>query len=141
MSNRADLQTSTKKQLTIYSDFTRNLDCNKMSGQLAKLINEAELKDTIGNLILIDQFEIPYSPLVGSQIQKLLFEPCDSITATTINTLITETLQNNISDRINVISVEVTALPNEQQFKVTITFTPKNSAKNLVFQTILQRVR
>ncbi|MDR3502876.1 MAG: hypothetical protein P4L79_09860 [Legionella sp.] len=141
MASRSDLITSTSKQLELYSDITRNLDVNPMTKQLARLVNEAELKDTVANLILIDQYEVPYYPLVGSQIQKLLFEIVDNITATTLTNLIQQTIVNNASDRVNLVSVVVNAFPDQDSYDVTVTFTAKNSTKNIVFQTILARVR
>lgn len=141
MTSRADLITSTKKQVILYSDITRNLDVNPMTKQLARLVNEQELRDTLENLILIDQYEIPYFPLVGSKIKQLLFEPCDTITATTLTNLIEQTIQNNISDRLNLVSVIVNAYPDQDLYETIITFTAKNSNKIITLNTILQRVR
>jgi len=141
MASRSDIITSTRKQLELYSDITRNLDCNPMTGQLARLINEAELKDTMANLILINKYDIPYYPGIGSIIENLMFEPCDPITSTTLTQLIEQTLQNNISDRITVILVSVVPQPDQDQYTVTVEFTAKNSTKSIIFSTILSRVR
>ena len=49
-------------------------DINKHSGEIAVI-------NSVKNLVQTKHYEIPFQPDVGSNLQRLLFEPLDSVTA------------------------------------------------------------
>lgn len=71
--SRADKNTATQKKQIIYRDFLRNLDVHPLSGQLAVVTNEDSIKNSLRNLILINQGEIPYNKSKGSRLNHALF--------------------------------------------------------------------
>ena len=66
----------------------RDLDLNFKIHPIRKDINKhkAELAviNSIKNLISTRHYEVPFQPELGCNVQKLLFEPLDSVTATLI---------------------------------------------------------
>ena len=73
-------------------------------------------------------------------MNKLLFEPCTSITATLIENEIIRTL-TNYEPRVTINTLAVTANPNQNQFNVTLSFFVGNQTQPTAINILLQRTR
>lgn len=138
--SRADKITPKSKNTEYYSDFLMNMDLNPISGEIARVTNEASVIRAIKNLINTNRGERPFQPDLGCGIRKLLFEPMDDVTADLIRTEITTTI-TQYEPRVNLILVSVQ--PQEPDaYIVSITFSLVNQPSDAVrFSTVLKRVR
>lgn len=140
MVTRADRLTPLTKKREIYSDFLINFDVHPITGSLAKTINEESVKQSLKNLILTYPGERPFSPDLGSNVRRMLFEPIDDLTALGIRNEITTTI-TNFEKRVELIEVSVIPREIDQSYLVNIVFAIINSQLVSNLQLILNRVR
>lgn len=128
----------TKKEY--YSDFLMNFDMNPVTGILARTTNEDAIKQSLKNLILTNMTERPYSPLTGSRINSLMFDPIDPFTMDNIKTEIRQTITNN-EPRVNIIDIFVKPSLDQNTYIVNIIFSVINIPQEIRLEIFLQRVR
>lgn len=124
----------------LYLDFHKDLTRHPVSNDLARKANEEAVKESIRNLILTDRGERPFQPELGCEIRKLLFNPITPDLLFTIKSIIETTLRQ-YEPRADVLSVDVTSAIDDNAIQVTIVFNVINSEDDIVFTTILKRVR
>lgn len=124
----------------VYSDIFINLNVHPGNNQLARHTNENAVKRSIKSLVLTNPNERLYQPDVKCEIRKALFEPMDAIMATTIKTLIEQTI-NNHEPRANLIDVVVKPDYEQQAYTVTILFAMINIPDPVQLSLKLSRIR
>ena len=95
---------------------------------------------SIRNLIMTNYGERPFRPKLGSNLNKVLFEPLDDFSASIINSEI-RLLLKNFEPRISVTSINVTPDDKRDSYYVTLTFSIVNSLKPLTIALFLDRLR
>jgi phage baseplate assembly protein W len=122
----------------------RDLDLNFKIHPIRKDINknraEMAVINSIKNLISTRHYEVPFQPEIGCNVQKLLFEPLDSVTATLIEREIAETI-NNFEPRAEILKVSVSADTDNNGFKVDMLFKIINRTDPVAIKFFLERVR
>jgi phage baseplate assembly protein W len=136
--SRASVQTPYRKQPELFSDFLGNLDLHPMSGDLARVVNEESIKQSIKNLILTNFGERLFNPTAGSNVYNTLFQPLDDFTVNDIKNYISETIKFN-EPRANLISIDVKY--DDNTLKTAITFSIINTNTTSTLNLILRRVR
>lgn len=117
-----------------YIDIGFNFDANLVTKDMSVSINDQSIKDAVLNLLLTNKGERLYQPTTGSGIPGLLFENIDMFTAHQIKKNIEVTLSNE-EPRIKIKTIEVTAVPDYNEFIVTIDFyTIYNIEKTQILQ-------
>ena len=122
----------------------RDLDLNFKIHPIRKDINkkraEMAVVNSIKNLISTRHYEVPFQPELGCNVQKLLFEPLDAVTATLIEREIIETIPN-FEPRAEVVSLSVSADTDNNGFKVEMLFKIVNRTDPVAINFFLERVR
>lgn len=122
----------------------RDLDLNFQIHPIRKDINvhknEFAIINSIKNLILLNHYEKPFQPEIGSNIRRLLFENVDAFTAAQIQREIEETI-NNFEPRAQVSRVTAVASPDENRYNIELEFFVINSANPITINFFLERVR
>ena len=122
----------------------RDLDLNFKIHPIRKDINknraEIAVINSIKNLISTRHYEVPFQPELGCNVQKLLFEPLDAVTATLIEREISETI-TNFEPRAEVVSLTVLADFDNNGFKVEMLFKIVNRTDPVAINFFLERVR
>jgi phage baseplate assembly protein W len=90
--------------------------------------------------VLTQHYEIPFQPEIGSNIQKLLFEPLDSVTASLLDREIRQVIKN-FEPRASVDVVKVLPDYDKNGFTVTLQFYIINRTEPISIQFLLERVR
>jgi phage baseplate assembly protein W len=90
--------------------------------------------------VLTQHYEIPFQPEIGSNIQKLLFEPLDSVTASLLDREIRQVIKN-FEPRSSVDVVKVLPDYDKNGFTVTLQFYIINRTEPISIQFLLERVR
>ena len=101
--------------------------------------NEYAVINSVKNLILTNHYERPFQPEIGSNIQKLLFENMDNITAAAINREIHQTILN-FEPRVNLTSVNVLPDFDNNAFRVGMEFYIINRTEPITIEFFLQMV-
>ena len=100
-----------------FKDFSVNFARNPFTDDLSVVNNDNSIKQAVKNIILTSPGEKPFQPLVGSSVNRLLFEPLDAFTADTIAEEIRTTI-NQYEPRVALTRVYVT--PNYENNKLNV---------------------
>lgn len=123
-----------------YKDLDLNFNIHPVKKDINKNIDEMAVINSVKNLILTNHFEKPFHPEIGSNIQKLLFENMDKVTASAIEREILQTIVN-FEPRVSVNSVSVSPDFDNNRFSVGMEFKIINRTEPITIQFFLQRVR
>jgi len=124
----------------LFSDFLIDFSTHPEKNDLLRQTNEQSVKRAIRNLILTNTYERPFQPLIGADINALLFELIAPETAYVLKQKITRVI-NDYEPRCRLIDVKVDPYPDENGYYVTITFEAINIGTPLQLQVLLNRVR
>lgn len=111
-----------------------------VSGDVSVKIDEMAIKQSIRNLILTNNYERPFHPEIGSQINSLLFENYTPLTVTVLQETITNTI-NNHEPRVKLLQVKVIGNPDEHEIDVQIAFSILNTVQPIFLTITLKRTR
>lgn len=125
---------------TLYSDFLVNFNKHPDSNQFMLLKDEAAVTRSIKNLLFTNRYERLFQPDLGSTLQAMLFEPVDSGTTASIQSRITETIENH-EPRAKLIDVIVTPYPDDNAYVVTIIFYVTTISNQITINVPLMRIR
>lgn len=123
-----------------FSDFTKNLEQIPGRQELARVINENAVKESIKNLIQTDRGERLFQPNLGCDIRGSLFE---SMTPETI-IILEENIKRTIrtyEPRCNLRDVEVIGNLDTAELSVRIVFSVINTTNIASITIDLKRVR
>jgi phage baseplate assembly protein W len=96
--------------------------------------------NSIKNLILTNHYERPFQPNIGSNVRRLLFENMDTITATTLENEIKQTIQN-YEPRANISVIAVSPDYENNGFTVYMEFYVVNRTSPITINFFLERIR
>ena len=102
--------------------------------------DEQAVSRSIRNLLLTGYFERPFQPLLGSQIDKLLFEPVSPLTASILQDEIIRTI-NNYEPRATIVDVSVNVYADQNSYNVSLIFYVGNNTSPTAVNLILKRAR
>tara|TARA_R100000742_G_C4277746_1_gene99892 strand:- start:1804 stop:2223 length:420 start_codon:yes stop_codon:yes gene_type:complete len=135
------LKTITSKNLKVsrsFQDLANSFAKNPVTKDLIVLKNAAAIKQAMKNLVLTSPGEKLFQSEVGSKVYQLLFEPLDAFTVDTLQDEITNTLRN-FEPRVEVISVEITALDDYHELRVDVEYRIVGQPLTQTIDFILQR--
>jgi len=124
----------------LFSDFLIDFSVHPEKNDLLRQINEQSVKRAIKNLVLTNTYERPFQPLIGADINALLFELITPETAYVLKQKITRVI-NDYEPRCRLLEVRVDPYIEENGYVVTITFQAINTEAPLQLQVLLNRVR
>ncbi len=102
--------------------------------------NEYAVINSVKNLVLLNFYEKPFQPEIGSNIRRLLFENIDSIVASQIEKSLGETI-SNFEPRVQMKKINVLASQDENGYNVTMEFFIINNPSPISIDFFLQRIR
>jgi phage baseplate assembly protein W len=122
------------------ANFTRQNFRYSNPADIVKRFDENAIKASVRNLIMTINYERPFHPEIGSQVNSLLFEPATPILSSVIEKTIRQTI-DNFEPRVNLLSVDVTIDPDNNKASVTIAFTILNTQTQQILNLVLERTR
>jgi phage baseplate assembly protein W len=123
-----------------YKDLDLSLTIHPVRKDVNKLSDERAIIQSIKTLLLTKHYERPFNPDFGSNINKLLFEPLDPITAVSLKREIEQTVKN-YEPRVSLQSVIVKPDFDNNAFSVSIIFIMKSLSQPITIQFFLARDR
>ena len=124
----------------IYSDIDFTFTKKPVTGDVALSYDEQAVIRSIRNILLTKHYERPFNPGLGSNVDALLFEPFSPFTASSLETEITN-LINNYEPRALLKDITVNAQPDKNAYSVSITFYIENSTLPTTVTLLLERNR
>ena len=124
-----------------YTDLDLFFGRKTSDSDISKVTDIQAVKRSIRNLILLNHYEKPFHPEIGSGVRDMLFELMTPVTAVVLTRKIEDVI-NNFEPRARVIAVR--AFPNldRNAYDVSIQFYVVNTPTELVDLTVLlERLR
>ena len=122
-----------------YRDLDLFFSKNQGNGDVNKITGVEAVKRSIRNLVLLNFYEKPFNPEIGSDVRYLLFENMSPLTSVVLAEAIEDVIED-FEPRARVISVR--AFPNldRNEYEVTIEFFVVNTPTELVDMTVFLEV-
>ena len=124
-----------------YSDLDLFFSAKGVSKDISKVTDIQAVKRSVRNLVLLNHYEKPFHPEIGSGVRDILFEPMTPITAHVLTRKIEDVIEN-FEPRVKLISVRAQPNLDRNEYEVTVEFYVINTPTELVDLTImLERLR
>ena len=104
-----------------FLDLSASFKNNPLSNDLIGLKNENAIARSVRNLILTTQGERPFQPVLGSNVNNLLFDNMDKLTAAALKDEIRNTIEN-YEPRVEIEDIIVDPNFDNNEFNVTIQY-------------------
>ena len=104
-----------------FLDLSASFQNNPLRNDLITLKNENAIARSVRNLILTTQGERPFQPVLGSNVNNLLFENMDKLTAAALKDEIRNTIEN-YEPRVEIEEIIVDPNFENNEFNVTIQY-------------------
>ena len=124
-----------------YRDLDLFFGTKQASNDINKVTDIQAVKRSVRNLVLLNHYEKPFHPEIGSGVRDILFEPMTPLTSHSLAVEIEDVIEN-FEPRAKLVGVR--ALPNldRNEYEVSIEFYVVNAPTELVDLTIfLERLR
>ena len=137
----AQANNDSEKNTRQYTDLDLFFSKKISDSDISKVTDIQAVKRSVRNLILLNHYEKPIHPEIGSGVRDILFEPMTAITAIILNRKIEDTI-NNFEPRAKLISVRSIPDLDQNAYNVSIEFFVVNTPTELVDLTVmLERLR
>jgi phage baseplate assembly protein W len=140
MSNQTAIPAVGKPTKQIYSDFLTDLNPHPIVKDIVKYTNENAVSKSIRNLMLTNRGERLYQPDIGTDINRMLFEPMSDGISELLSTYITNTI-NVYEPRAKVLNTKTVPDFDNNLYSVYITFMVINKQEPITVNISLRRVR
>ena len=122
-----------------YKDLDLFFGRKQASDDINKVTNIQAVKRSVRNLVLLNHYEKPFHPEIGSGIRNMLFENMSPLTSHAL-TIEIEDVIVNFEPRVQLVGVK--ALPNldRNEYEVSIEFYVVNTPTELVDLTVFLEV-
>ena len=132
-------QNNIDRNVRQYRDLDLFFAKTQSSKDIRKVTDIAAVKRSVRNLVLLNHYEKPFHPEIGSGIRDMLFENMNSITAFVLAKKIEEVIEN-FEPRVRLISVRADPNLDRNEYEVTIEFFVVNTPTELVDLTVFLEV-
>ena len=109
------------------------------SKDVRKVTDIQAVKRSVRNLVLLNHYENPFHPEIGSGIRDMLFENMSTMTAIILARKIEDVIEN-FEPRVRLISVRADPNLDRNEYEVTIEFFVVNTPTELVDLTVFLEV-
>ena len=123
-----------------YSDIDLTFNRLPVTNDIALRYDDQAVIASVRNLLLTNFYERPFQPTVGSNIDKLLFEPINNLSSNLIKHEIVNVI-NNYEPRAQVEDIIVTPNSNENSYRITLKFFIGNNTLPTTVNLLLERSR
>jgi phage baseplate assembly protein W len=131
---------ATTKQIKNFVDIDLSFKANPFTKDIYLKTDEDAVKTALKHLILTKNFERPFHPEIGTQVQSLMFENFSPAVKIALERTIQETIEL-FEPRVRLISVTVSETRMSNDLAINIVFTLRNTEAPITLTTLLSRVR
>jgi phage baseplate assembly protein W len=134
------MATVTTKIARTYKDLDLLFNVHPIKKDINKHTAELAVINSIKNLVLTNHYERLFQPDIGSNVNKLLFENMDVITAAALEREIQQVIEN-YEPRARIYRVSVIPDYDNNKFSVDMEFLINNLTEPITITFFLERVR
>ena len=124
----------------LYSDIDFMFTRKPVVGDIALSYDSQAVIRSVRNLLQTKHYERPFNPNLGSNLDTLLFEPMNPMSASAMELEIKTTIKN-WEPRVSLTDVKVIAQEELNAYEITLTFFLQNAATPSTITMLLQRDR
>jgi phage baseplate assembly protein W len=124
----------------IYSDLDLTFNRLPVTNDVALSYDEQAVTRSVRNLLLTNFYERPFQPDIGSNLNTILFEPVNNLTAGLLTTEI-ENVIKNFEPRAKIDSIVVSPNSDQNSFTARVSFYVGNNTSPTAVNMFLQRSR
>jgi len=128
------------RKTRVFADLDLNFTPHPVTGDITRRYDDNAIKASIKNLILTRHYERPFHSEIGSPIRALMFDLVTPMVAMNVKRAIIDVI-NNFEPRVQLISVEPVASPDNNALYVSIVFKIVNTEKPITLDLLLERTR
>lgn len=121
-----------------FSDLDIEFSPNPITGDVGRLVDDDAIKSAVVNLIMTERNDRLFRPGLHCGLQRDLFEPVTVVTAFHMKEKIVNVLRN-FEPRVEVVSVDVTALVDEGKYNITLAILPRKNLNPIGVSFFLER--
>ena len=132
-------QNNIDRNVQQYKDLDLFFAKTQSSKDVRKVTDIAAVKRSVRNLVLLNHYEKPFHPEIGSGIRNILFENISTIAAFTLTKKIEDVIIN-FEPRVRLINVRADPNLDRNEYEVTIEFFVVNTPTELVDLTVFLEV-
>lgn len=141
LSRAQTLSSGINKEVEVFSDFTTNFLKTPVGDQLARVINDSSIRQSIRNLMLTNTGDRLFQPTIGGNIRELLFENNLQENLITAQSYV-ERVIRRFEPRVQVVSVRVDSPERDPHtVYVTIVYRTLNNSEPQTLTLLFKRVR
>jgi phage baseplate assembly protein W len=122
-----------------YRDLDLFFAKTQSSKDVRKVTDIQAVKRSVRNLVLLNHYEKPFHPEIGSGVRDMLFENMSNMTAFILAKKIEDVIEN-FEPRVRLISVRADPNLDRNEYEVTIEFFVVNTPTELVDLTVFLEV-
>ena len=124
----------------LYTDIDFMFTRKPVVGDIALSYDSQAVIRSVRNLLQTKHYERPFNPNLGSNLDTLLFEPMNPMSASAMELEIKTTIKN-WEPRVSLTDVKVVAQEELNAYEITLTFFLQNAATPSTITMLLQRDR
>ena len=132
-------QNNIDRNVQQYKDLDLFFAKTQSSKDVRKVTDIAAVKRSVRNLVLLNHYEKPFHPEIGSGIRDMLFENMSNMTAFILAKKIEDVIEN-FEPRVRLIGVRADPNLDRNEYEVTIEFFVVNAPTELVDLTVFLEV-
>ena len=122
-----------------YKDLDLFFGKKQASNDINKVTDIQAVKRSVRNLVLLNHYEKPFHPEIGSGVRDMLFENMSPLTSHAITIEIEDVIEN-FEPRVQLVGVRALPDLDRNEYEVTIEFYVVNTPTELVDLTIFLEV-
>jgi phage baseplate assembly protein W len=123
-----------------YSDLDLDFIPHPTTGDVVKKTGVDAIKRAVRNLVLTNFYDRPFRSYIGSNVQKILFDNINPMTAGFLKNAIWEVIRN-FEPRVELTNVTVNVAPDNNGYNVILSFIIVNRGEPYTFSLFLERIR
>jgi hypothetical protein len=124
----------------LYSDLDFSFTKTPGRNDIALSYDDMAVVRAVRYLLLTKHYERPFQPNLGSNVQRLLFEPATPLTVSSLKTEI-ETVIKNHEPRVRLVQIIVEEDVDNNSYSVSIEFYIGNNVQTTQVNLTLERTR
>ena len=123
-----------------YKDLDLNFTAHPVKKDVTRHYNEKAIINSVKNLVSTNFYERPFRPDIGSGVRNILFEMVDSVSGAALERQISEVIRN-FEPRVSIERITAVPAPDQNGYKVELSFFIINLANPITINFFLERIR
>mgnify|MGYP001480617733 CR=1 FL=1 len=129
------------RNLRKYADLDLFFQKKASTKDINKVTNIQAVKRSVRNLVLLNHFEKPFHPEIGSGVREMLFEPMTPLTSVILSKKVQDVIEN-YEPRARLVGVRARPDLDRNAYEMTIEFYVVNAPTDLItIDVMLERLR